>query len=69
MRKVKIVDILDFDKFIVHSTEFQKAINRIFEEVAKENGTIIKTEYLRNNDGRVRTAIIEYEVPDEKGAQ
>lgn len=69
MRKVKIVDILDFDNLIVRSTQFQNAVNCMFAEVAKENGNIVKTEYLRSNDGRARTAIVEYEVPEEKGAQ
>lgn len=66
MRKVKIVDELDFGKTFcaVYSNEFQKAINRMFEEVAEENGSIVKTVYLRNNEGRIKTAIVEYEIAD-----
>lgn len=62
MRKVKIVSESDFDKIYVRSKDFQSAINRSFQEVAEENGSIINTTYLRTNGGDIQTVIIEYDV-------
>lgn len=69
MRKVKIVDELDFDKTFeaIYSKDFQAAINRLFAEIADENGSIVQTTYLRGSGGHLITAIIEYEVADEEG--
>ena len=75
MRKVKIVDAYDLESEkrglldIALSKDFQEAINRLFKEIAEENGSIVKTTYLRGSAGRLETAIIEYEVPGEEGYQ
>lgn len=64
MRKVKIIDGLELNPFGVKAAELQKAINRAFKEVAEENGSIVKTTYLRTNSGDLRTIVVEYDVAD-----
>lgn len=64
MRKVKIINGLEINVFGASAEALQKAINHAFEEVAEENGSIVKTTYLRTNSGDLRTIIIEYDVAD-----
>lgn len=62
MRKVKIISALDVQKVFKSTNDYEELLNSAFEEINKNQGVIVKTEYGISHSGHLESVIIEYEI-------
>ena len=59
MRRVKIVTIQGLS--CTHNGNYEKPLNKAFEEIEENGGKIINTNYCVSDNGTIEGVVIEYE--------